>query len=57
MILMPDKIYFIVFVLSFVIWIGTVLYAISKKKPIPMIVMSAIMNATVLVRIAFKIIW
>lgn len=57
MILMSDKIYFIVFVLSFVIWIGTVLYAISEEKPIPMIVMSAIMNITVLARIAFKIIW
>lgn len=54
---MSDKIYFIVFVLSFVIWIGTVLYAISEEKPIPMIVMSAIMNITVLARIAFKIIW
>lgn len=42
--MVPDKVYDMAFLVMFAIWIGTLVYAVARKKPLPMLIVVVVMN-------------
>lgn len=52
-----DEIYIAAFAVMFAIWIGTLVYAVVRKNPLPMLIVVVVMNLINCIKVLTERLW